>query len=212
METITPLVLSGIIADRSTVAGWVVAIIPPWSRAVWGVGNMVSVSPSDKAGSSFAAVTAPLASSSVDTAPDWISDAPTAPEAILPAVIALAPILTAVTALSAISSVASPGTIGRTGTENDNFSGVIAALAISSVATGGTKGLATGVNDNFSAVTAPLAISSVTMAGVMGRVTDGGVKDDFAGCNLLSPDRTIPDFGAGHGIISNFRTVYRAGS
>src|SRR3989339_448913 len=158
METITPLVLSGIIADRSTVAGWVVAIIPPWSRAVCGVGNMVRVSPSDKAGSSFAAVTAPFASSSVETAPDWISDGPTAPEAILPAVIALAAILAAVTALSAISSVASPGTIGRTGTENDNLAGVTAASAI----------------------------SSVTMAGVMGLATDGGVKDNLAGVTALS--------------------------
>ena len=48
------------IAERSTLAGTVVEVIPPWSSAVCGVGNMVRVSPPPTPGANFSAVTAPL--------------------------------------------------------------------------------------------------------------------------------------------------------
>src|SRR3989339_863619 len=116
METITPLVPTGMIAERSTLAGWVVATIPPWSRAVAGAGSIVSVSPPPPGtNDSFSGVTAPLAIFSVITA--------------------FAAILSDSTAPAAISALVKGGVSGLLGTENDSFSGVTAPLAISLVPT-----------------------------------------------------------------------------
>src|SRR3989339_825842 len=116
IETITPLVPTGIIADRSTLAGWVVATIPPWSKAVAGAGSIVSVSPPPPGtNDSFSGVTAPLAIFSVITA--------------------FAAILSDSTLPVPSSALVKGGVSGLLGTENDNFSGVTAPLAISLVPT-----------------------------------------------------------------------------